>query len=383
MPLSTGKVAFVTGANGISGHAIIEYLVKQPESEWSQIIATSRRPLTHSWIDPRVSFVALDFLEPAETLARKLGPSCKDVTHAFFTSYVHVADFKLLREKNVPLFKNFLDTIDDICPKLERVVLQTGGKHYGVHLGPVKRVPSVEDKPRYEDPNNFYFPQEDYMFALQQKRRTWHWSVIRPNGIIGFTPHGSGMSEALTLGIYFLLCRELNEPARFFGNEYMWNTLDDKSSSTGLAKMSVWAATEEHTKDEAFNYVNGDVFTWRALWPELAAYYGADCPPPKWDRAAGQHETLTTEFDLVEWSKDKGELWERIVSKYGGKVEAWGWTSWDAEMWAFGRSWQTISSMTKARKFGWTHHEDTHENYFATLKSLENAGILPAFKKEQ
>lgn len=28
------KVAFVTGANGISGYAIIEHLVQQPKEEW-------------------------------------------------------------------------------------------------------------------------------------------------------------------------------------------------------------------------------------------------------------------------------------------------------------------------------------------------------------
>lgn len=30
-----GKVAFVTGANGITGNAIIEHLIRKPESEWS------------------------------------------------------------------------------------------------------------------------------------------------------------------------------------------------------------------------------------------------------------------------------------------------------------------------------------------------------------
>jgi hypothetical protein len=28
------KVAFVSGANGISGRAIVEHLIRQPESEW-------------------------------------------------------------------------------------------------------------------------------------------------------------------------------------------------------------------------------------------------------------------------------------------------------------------------------------------------------------
>lgn len=28
------KVAFVTGANGISGYAIVEHLIRQPKQEW-------------------------------------------------------------------------------------------------------------------------------------------------------------------------------------------------------------------------------------------------------------------------------------------------------------------------------------------------------------
>ena len=43
--------------------------------------------------------------------------------------------------------------------------------------------------PRYEDHGeNFYYIQEDHMFALQ-KQRSWSYNIIRPHGIIGFTPH--------------------------------------------------------------------------------------------------------------------------------------------------------------------------------------------------
>lgn len=34
MAPARGKVAFVTGANGITGNAIIEHLIRKPESEW-------------------------------------------------------------------------------------------------------------------------------------------------------------------------------------------------------------------------------------------------------------------------------------------------------------------------------------------------------------
>lgn len=50
------------------------------------------------------------------------------MTHAFFTSYIHVDDFAKLKEKNVPLFENFLDSLVAVAPKLDHVVLQTGGK---------------------------------------------------------------------------------------------------------------------------------------------------------------------------------------------------------------------------------------------------------------
>lgn len=91
-------------------------------------MVTSRRPLFYYWQDPRVEFVAVDFLDPLETIIRRLRRACKDVTHAFFTSYIHVADFGSLRNKNVPLFQNFLQAIDTVAPQLQRICLQTGCK---------------------------------------------------------------------------------------------------------------------------------------------------------------------------------------------------------------------------------------------------------------
>lgn len=35
-----GKVAFVTGANGITGNALIEHLIRQPASEWYFFLET-------------------------------------------------------------------------------------------------------------------------------------------------------------------------------------------------------------------------------------------------------------------------------------------------------------------------------------------------------
>lgn len=109
-----------------SHHTIVSpNIINHPRSK---IIVTSRRPPPTPWIDPRVEFVAVDFLESVETIISKIKDICSPVTHAYFTSYVHDDDFRVLREKNVPLFRNFLDAVDAVCPALRRVSLQTGGK---------------------------------------------------------------------------------------------------------------------------------------------------------------------------------------------------------------------------------------------------------------
>lgn len=71
----------------------------------------------------------MDLLKPADELAEQITPLCSDVTHAFFASYVHTDDFTKLKDRNVPLFTNFLTAIDKVASEsLQRVILHTGGK---------------------------------------------------------------------------------------------------------------------------------------------------------------------------------------------------------------------------------------------------------------
>lgn len=84
------------------------------------------------------------------------------------------------------------------------------------------------------------------------------------------------MSAALTLAIYILCCRESGQVPIFPGNKFFFNSVDDCSYAPSLADMSVWAATGEHTKNEAFNHTNGDVIVWKYFWPKVARYFGVE-----------------------------------------------------------------------------------------------------------
>lgn len=118
------KVALITGANGITGSAILEHLVKHTTaSEWSRIIISSRSPLKTTVSDPRVEFIALDFSNPPEKLAEQMRDPCGHVTHAYFSSYVHCDDFAELNRMNRFLFENFLSALTSVAKGLQNCTL--------------------------------------------------------------------------------------------------------------------------------------------------------------------------------------------------------------------------------------------------------------------
>jgi hypothetical protein len=158
------------------------------------------QPFKTTVSDPRVSFIALDFSQQPDVLAKTMRGVCNDVTHAFFSSYVRKDDFAELNTANSSLFENFLTALLDVSPNLENCTLQTGGKNYNVHLYPVPS-PAREEEPRREvSIGNFYFPQEDFLIAKQKSQR-WSWNVLRPEAIIGTTLKPNGMNSALTYAL--------------------------------------------------------------------------------------------------------------------------------------------------------------------------------------
>ncbi|KAI2871856.1 hypothetical protein CBS76997_4373 [Aspergillus niger] len=350
----TGKVAFVTGANGISGSAIVDYLVKQPANEWTEIIITSRSPIKTVYTDPRVRFVAIDLLGPVEVIVEKIKELCKD--------------------KNGPLFRTFIEAVDLACPKLQRVVLQTGGKRYGFQFRDITTL-MLENIPRYEGPENiFYYEQEDDLFAVQRRRNTWGYNIIRPMAIIGYSCQYLGINETLPLAQYFLICRELGDAPRWPGNLQSYHRVEKQSSAPGIANLTVWAATQPHCKNEVFNHDDGDVIVWKFLWHLLARYFQVPM-----DKFEAPTET-TQPFDLAEWAQDKKPVWERIATKYGGDPEAFQLDAFRLMNWYITPAPNMvpfISTVVKARQFGWNHGDDTYQSWLNTMRAYENAGVLP------
>lgn len=375
------KVAFITGVNGITGSAILRHLVKNTTAdEWSRIILTSRSPLSIPTNDPRVEFIALDFSRDPALLAKEMTPTCTGVTHAYFSSYVHKESFEELGTANQRLFENFLDALVSVASDtLHNCTLQTGGKYYNVHVRPVP-TPAREDQPRLATPDeNFYYHQEDYL-AEKQHGASWTWNVIRPEAIIGCTTKPNGMNEALTLALYFLVCKELGTAARMPTNWNYWNGTDDISDARMVADLTIWASTHAHCANQAFNVTNGDYFTWRYMWPRLAAWFGASASS---DQYFTQH-TLAMgephlEVNLEDWAQDKHLVWDALCDKaqMPQAKSTFDAGTWVFQDWVFQRTWSATLSMTKARQFGYTGHLDSYDSFVDAFTAFREQGQIP------
>ena len=375
------KVAFITGGNGITGNAILDYLVtKTTAEEWSKIIVTSNSPLASTIEDSRIVFIALDFTQDSQKLIEQMKTVCAQTTHTYFSSYVHRDDFRELNYANERLFENFLLAITSVAPNLQNVTLQTGGKYYNVHIQPASN-PLREDHHRaVPKSENFYYAQEDFLKDYQ-KNKNWTWNVIRPQAIIGSTYKPNGMNSALSFALYFLICKKSGTKAPMPTNPSYWEGYDDMAYAPLIADLTIFDSTKPKCANEAFNCTNGDSVCWKYFWPQLATYFGID-------PADASSQLSVTEpgdgdvqqpFSLASWAKDKRPVWDKLCEEAGSATskKTFDCGTWQFQDWVFGRTWSALLSVSKARKYGWTGYIDSFDSFIATFDELVRQGIIP------
>lgn len=105
------------------------------------------------------------------------------------------------------MIENFLAALEitGAVKDLKRVILVTGCKQYGVHLGEVK-VPMMESDPWLEGkpwPPNFYYRQQHSLHKFCERNKHVSWVVTYPNDVIGFA---KGNFMNLATRYVFLQC---------------------------------------------------------------------------------------------------------------------------------------------------------------------------------
>ena len=312
-PSVKNLTAIVTGANGISGFHTLRVLLSHPE-RWSKVYALSRRPpppemmalLTESQRS-RVDHVPADFLSSPEDIASAMESANVAADAVFFYSYLQPkpkpgagawSNAQELVEVNSTLLRNFLSALPLADVKPARILLQTGAKQYGVHLGTVV-TPSLESDPRVDLEPNFYYPQEDMLFA-HCKKYSADWTVIRPAWIIGAVQNAQ-MNALHPLAVYAAVQAHRGKKLEYPGSLDAWLNIQIFSTAMLTGYLSEWAVLEEKGKGQAFNATDTADFSWVRFWPELARWYGVEA-------GIGLPETDEAKLTTVQMSKEKTPL---------------------------------------------------------------------------
>ncbi len=353
------RVAWVFGATGIGGRALVERLLAL--GGW-EVVGISRREAAGLGGMEHVSCDLADGSRTARALSGRKPP-----THAFYATWSRQPNETENCRVNGAMLRHALEAAAG-GQRLRHVALVTGLKHY---LGSFEDyataqldTPFSEDQPRLKG-ENFYYTQEDVLLDAAERGR-FSWSVARPHTIIGFAP-GNAMNLATSLAVFATLCRETGRPFRFPGSPQQHAGLVDMTAADLLAEHLLWEATTPAAANKAFNVVDGDVFRWRTMWSRIAEYFGVPVAP-----YPGRAEPLAASLAGV------GPEWDAIVRRHSlqenpvDRVAVW-WHV-DADL---GRTQECLTDMSRSRELGFTGYRRTWSAMKALFDRLRRERIVP------
>ena len=349
------KKAVVVGALGVIGRYIVEKLAALPD--WEVVGLSRRRGQDRA----RVRYLSVDLLDAVQSEA-VLSP-LSDATHVFYVAFQAspgaAADYAKNIAANRDMLVNSVTRVSHLSPALERVVLVTGTKYYGSHLGPF-RTPAKESDPRHAGPN-YYFDQIDWLASFRRGKR-WSWTELRPQTLCGFAP-GTAMSIIPVIAVYAAISRELGRPLAFPGAA--WRSIYQVTESAHFAEAALWAATEPRCANQAYNITNGDYFRWCNVWPRIAEVFEMAADEPR-------------RISLVETMADKAPLWETMVKKH--RLQPYRFeelVAWPFGDYVFSCDWDVMSDLTKSRLHGFQRVVDSEAMFVRLLRRFREERIVP------
>ncbi len=262
------------------------------------------------------------------------------------------------------MLRNILDPLRTKA-RLKHVSLLQGTKAYGAMVAPM-RVPAREAQPRVEHAN-FYWVQEDYLREVATADG-FAFSIFRPQLIVG-PNHGVVMNLPPVIGIYAAIRRELGLPFAFPGGAtWVWEAADTRLVAGALR----WAADAPNAVGETYNLTNGEVFSFRDMWPALGRTLGVP---------VGVDESLA----LADYIPAHADVWQRVVERHGLQPiplkDLLGESHFYADMcFAYGATEPPspiFVSTVKIRQAGFTMAWDTEQSFCHWLRDLMARKILP------
>ncbi|GKT50067.1 short chain dehydrogenase sol3 [Colletotrichum spaethianum] len=379
--------ALILGASGISGWSLLNQACSYPTpTTFKRITGTTNRPLTLEKAqlpnDPRLHIASgIDFTKSVDEVALSLKqkiPDADTISHVFYTAYATGTSPENTVELNTGLLSVAVQAIEKVSPNVKVVILQTGGKSYGVtHPNEVKICPPLkEDLPRIPSPwanDVFYYNQYDALEKLSEGK-SWTFSEIRPDAIIGFAPTSNAMNLAKGIGIYLTIHRAVHGDGAsvpFPGPDNSYYTTHSDTFQDILSKLEIHAAVNP-TKcgdGRAFNAADGQTISWSQVWPRLCKYFGL--------KGQGPAPRLAPITDFVTRHE---EVWAALASEHGlekDAVQSFDWSFLDFMLVQVG--FDREFDLTRSREVGFIEEIDTVEGFKTAWERMKAAKQLPPF----
>ncbi|CAF3493823.1 unnamed protein product [Rotaria socialis] len=338
------RVACIWGANGISGIAMIDVLLKQSSDAWKHIICISRRPFQLNINDKRIHFISIDILDATvDDIVHELEKvSGHTITDVFHYTYIQKKDEDELDQVNRILLEKALDACVKIAGRtIQTFSLQTGYKYYGVHKDKedLAELPFIEDAPRHKG-TNFYFTQEDLLKDYAEKHG-WRYIITRPSTIIGVAK-GNFMNFAVTVALYATIQKELGQPLLFPGSEKTWDRISDHSTASNNACFQLWAV-----------------------------YFNI----PHHEQILNENEP---QIKLAEYMPQHRDVWIRIVQRENLDEKAFDYATWAFADGSLKSANDRHGDLSKAHRFGWTTQADTFDGFAQCFDRLKQLKMIPS-----
>ncbi|KXH28548.1 hypothetical protein CNYM01_13465 [Colletotrichum nymphaeae SA-01] len=431
--------ALVLGASGISGWSLLNQARTYPTpTTFARITGTTNRPLTLEQArlpadDPRLALVSgIDFTKTVDEVAAALRdkiPDVETVSHVFYTgtfksvpktrlhrtqengaltnfcfadvAYINADESKGQAAANIDLLSVAIRAIEKVSPRLAFVVLQTGGKGYGLMYpdNVTLRTPLREDSPRIPRPwadEVFYYAQHDLLRDLS-RGKDWTFSEIRPDVIVGFAPTSNAMNMARGIGIYLSVWRHVfgtgaggvgpggRVEVPFPGSLRSYRATHTDTNQDVLSKMEIFAAVANPGGcggGRAFNVADGGAVTsWSRVWPRLCERFGLTgvAPPLSPDAGTGTASGSTAPPpSMKDFIAKHDDAWVALAREHGLDEGAAREYNWDfLHVMLVECDFDREYDLTRAREVGFQEEIDTVEGYFSAWKRMRSAKQLP------
>lgn len=333
-------------------------------------------PITHFIytaikVDPEFGAESTDeapVLRQSRNATKQYLDNADEATRESIMEQIGIASSALTKNRdNVHMFDYVLTALEEQSDALEFVGLVTGGKAYGMHLGPIIyegwQDIVTEDAPVAPGPTYYQMQEARVIEGAQQ--HGYAYTVTRPPYMLGYA-QSSGYNILTGLGVYAALLKYDNKPLIFPGDTaaaqamYEWCDIDLHGD------VLLWAASEPRARNQILNVSHGDPCPIGSLWEGIAAALDMEA------------EFYDEGFAINGYLNSAKHNWAQVVAKYNLQPTNYDQLSSGSEMNTLAmKDYGLQYDLTRLRSLGYTQSRKTQEVFTHWLSYMREQNIIP------